>query len=129
MGILSDLGSQFTSDLMLQEIFSLLSVTLNFNTSPYRAQTNGMADRFRGELRTMLHFMTERLWHFMADRFRGELRTMLHLMTERLWHFMADRFRGELRTMLRFMTVKDPPTGASSLHPSPSLCVSGIVQR
>ena len=83
MGILSDLGSQFTSDLMLQEIFSLLSVTLNFNTSPYRAQTNGM----------------------------------------------ADRFRGELRTMLRFMTVKDPPTGASSLHPSPSLCVSGIVQR
>ena len=25
--------------------------------------------------------------------FQGELRTMLHLMTERLWHFMSDRFR------------------------------------
>ena len=54
--ILSDRGTQFTSDLM-KEIFRLLSVD-HLTTSPYHAQTNGMVERFNGTLKTMLRKMS-----------------------------------------------------------------------
>lgn len=53
--ILSDRGSQFTSDLM-KEVMRLLSVR-QLTTSPYHAQANGMVERFNGTLKMMLRRM------------------------------------------------------------------------
>ena len=50
--ILSDLGTQFTSDLM-REILRLLSVS-QLHSTPYHPQTNGIVERFNGTLKTML---------------------------------------------------------------------------
>lgn len=50
--ILSDQGSQFTSQLM-GEVFRLLGVK-GITTSPYHAQANGVCERFRGTLKPIL---------------------------------------------------------------------------
>ncbi|KAK7092391.1 hypothetical protein V1264_008140 [Littorina saxatilis] len=50
--VLSDRGSQFTSD-MMREVMRLMSIH-QLHTSPYHAQTNGMVERFNGTLRMML---------------------------------------------------------------------------
>ena len=50
--ILSDLGSQFTSNIM-QELFQLFAIR-HLKTSPYHAQTNGMVERLNGTLKQML---------------------------------------------------------------------------
>ena len=54
--ILSDRGSQFTSDLM-KEICRLLSIK-QLITSPYHPQCNGLVERFNGTLKMMLKKMT-----------------------------------------------------------------------
>ena len=54
--ILSDNGSQFTSD-MMKEITRLLGIS-QIHTSIYHAQTNGMCERFHGTLKAMLRKMT-----------------------------------------------------------------------
>ncbi len=62
--ILSDMGTQFTSDLM-QEISRLLQVR-QLTTTPYHPQCNGLVERFNGTLKTMLRRLcTEnpRQWH------------------------------------------------------------------
>jgi len=57
--ILSDQGTQFTSDLM-KEVGRLLSVK-QLTTTPYHPQCNGLVERFNGTLKTMLRRMcTER---------------------------------------------------------------------
>ena len=53
--VLSDRGSQFTSDLM-REVSRLLSVK-QLVTSPYNPMCNGMIERFNGTLKTMLRRM------------------------------------------------------------------------
>ncbi|XP_070180343.1 uncharacterized protein [Littorina saxatilis] len=53
--VLSDRGSQFTSD-MMREVMRLMSIH-QLHTSPYHAQTNGMVERFNGTLRMMLRRM------------------------------------------------------------------------
>lgn len=53
--ILSDRGSQFTSD-MIQEFYRLLSVR-NIYTTPYHAMCNGLVERFNGVLKGMLKRM------------------------------------------------------------------------
>ena len=50
--ILSDQGSQFTSDLM-KEIMRLLSVN-QLHGTPYHAQCNGLVERLNGSLKSML---------------------------------------------------------------------------
>lgn len=62
--ILSDMGTQFTSDLM-KEISRLLQVR-QLTTTPYHPQCNGLVERFNGTLKTMLRRLcTEnpRQWH------------------------------------------------------------------
>jgi len=54
--ILSDRGSQFTSDLM-KEICRLLSIK-QLITSPYHPQCNGLVEKFNGTLKMMLKKMT-----------------------------------------------------------------------
>ena len=49
--ILSDRGTQFTSDLV-KEVFRLSSVD-HLTTSPHHSQTNGMIKRFNGTLRVI----------------------------------------------------------------------------
>ena len=53
--ILSDCGTQFTSDVK-KEVFRLLSLD-QLITSPYHAQTKGMSERINGTLKTMLRKM------------------------------------------------------------------------
>lgn len=50
--ILSDNGSQFTSE-MMSEVLRLLSVKA-VHTSPYHAQSNGVVERFHGTIKPML---------------------------------------------------------------------------
>ena len=50
--IISDQGSQFTSDLM-KSVMRLLSIKQTHST-PYHAQTNGLVERFNGTLKAML---------------------------------------------------------------------------
>ncbi|XP_076457318.1 uncharacterized protein LOC143291362 [Babylonia areolata] len=50
--VLSDLGTQFTSDIM-REVMRLLSVS-QLHTTPYHPQTNGVVERFHGCLKSML---------------------------------------------------------------------------
>jgi transposase InsO family protein len=57
--ILSDLGTQFTSDVM-REVMRLISVS-QLHTTPYHPQTNGLCERFNGTLKSMLKKL-------MADR-------------------------------------------------------------
>ena len=64
--ILSDNGSQFTSDMMaeVQKLLSIRSIT----TTPYHAQCNGLCERYNGTLKQMLRRMIteqEKEW----DRF------------------------------------------------------------
>ena len=54
--ILSDRGSQFTSDLM-KEITRLLSIK-QLTTTPYHAMCNGLVEKFNGTLKSMLKRMT-----------------------------------------------------------------------
>ena len=54
--ILSDRGSQFTSDLM-KEITRLLSIK-QLTTTPYHAMCNGLVEKFNGTLKLMLKRMT-----------------------------------------------------------------------
>ncbi|KAK7101623.1 hypothetical protein V1264_019974 [Littorina saxatilis] len=57
--ILSDQGSQFTSELF-QAVMKLLSVH-QIHSTPYHAQTNGLVERFNGTLKTMLkRLMTDK---------------------------------------------------------------------
>ena len=57
--ILSDRGSQFTSDVM-REVYRLLSVA-QVLSAPYHPQTNGLVERFNASLKTMLkRLMTSR---------------------------------------------------------------------
>lgn len=53
--ILSDLGTQFTSDLM-KEVSRLLSIK-QLTTSPYNPACNGLAEKFNGSLKSMLKKM------------------------------------------------------------------------
>ena len=55
MKILSDRGSQFTSELM-RELGRLLSVN-QLTTTPYHPMCNGLVERFNGTLKTMLKRM------------------------------------------------------------------------
>ena len=50
--VLSDMGTQFVSDLM-KEIHQLLGIK-GVSTSPYHAQANGLVERFNGTLKQML---------------------------------------------------------------------------
>ncbi|XP_070174729.1 uncharacterized protein [Littorina saxatilis] len=50
--IVSDCGTQFVSDLMM-EIYRLLAIK-SIHTSPYHAQANGLVERFNGTLKSML---------------------------------------------------------------------------
>ena len=62
--ILSDRGTQFTSN-MMKQMFELLSVD-HLTTSPYHAQTTGIVERFNGTLNTMLSKMASEKpkdWH------------------------------------------------------------------
>lgn len=52
MEILSDLGTQFTSELM-QEVSRLLSIK-RLTTSPYHPMCNGLVESFNGQLKLML---------------------------------------------------------------------------
>ena len=54
--ILSDRGTQFTSDLM-SEVARLLSLKQLF-TTPYHAMANGLVEKFNGTLKSMLRKMT-----------------------------------------------------------------------
>ena len=55
--ILTDLGKQFTSDLM-QEVCRLVSIC-HLTTSPYHPKCNGLVERFNGTLKSMLRKMCE----------------------------------------------------------------------
>ncbi|XP_070174493.1 uncharacterized protein [Littorina saxatilis] len=62
--ILSDRGSQFTSD-MMKEILRLLAIKA-VHTSPYHAQSNGVVERFHGTIKPMIKKVIgnqPRLWH------------------------------------------------------------------
>ena len=54
--ILSDRGSQFTSDIM-KEIARLLSIK-QLTTTPYHAMCNGLVEKCNGTLKSMLKRMT-----------------------------------------------------------------------
>ena len=54
--ILSDRGSQFTSDL-IKEITRLLSIK-QLTTTPYYAMCNGLVEKFNGTVKSMLKRMT-----------------------------------------------------------------------
>ena len=53
--VLSDMGTQFTSECM-QEVERLLSVK-HISTSPYHSQCNGLTEKFNGTLKKMLKRM------------------------------------------------------------------------
>ena len=53
--VLSDLGTQFTSDLM-KEVGRLLSVK-QLTTTPYHPMCNGLVEKFNGTLKRMLRRM------------------------------------------------------------------------
>jgi len=55
--MLTDRGTQFTSDLM-KEISRLLSIR-QFTTTPYHAMCNGLIEKFNGTLKKMLKRMAE----------------------------------------------------------------------
>ena len=55
--ILTDLGKQFTSDLM-QEVCRLVSIC-HLTTSPYHPKCNGLVEKFNGTLKSMLRKMCE----------------------------------------------------------------------
>jgi transposase InsO family protein len=55
--ILTDRGTQFTSELM-REMNRLLAIR-GLTTTPYHAQTNGLVERFNGTLKLMLRKLTE----------------------------------------------------------------------
>ena len=55
--MLTDRGSQFTSDVM-REVSRLLSIR-NVTTTPYHPQCNGLVERFNGTLKQMLNKMCE----------------------------------------------------------------------
>ncbi|XP_071503098.1 uncharacterized protein [Diadema antillarum] len=55
--VLTDRGSQFTSDVM-KEVSRLLS-TRQMTTTPYHPQCNGLVERFNGTLKAMLRKMCE----------------------------------------------------------------------
>jgi transposase InsO family protein len=50
--VLTDRGSQFTSDVM-QEVYRLLAIK-GKKTTPYHAQCNGLVERFNGTLKAMI---------------------------------------------------------------------------
>ena len=54
--VVSDRGTQFTSD-MMREVYSLLQVQGKY-TTPYHAQANGLVERYNGTLKTMMRRMT-----------------------------------------------------------------------
>ena len=56
--MLSDQGSQFTSDVM-REVMRLLSVS-QLHSTPYHPQTNGLVERFNGTLKSMLKKLMDR---------------------------------------------------------------------
>ncbi|XP_064081439.1 uncharacterized protein LOC135198014 [Macrobrachium nipponense] len=53
--VLSDRGTQFTSEIM-EEVYRLLSIRM-INTTPYHAMCNGLVERFNGTLKKMLKRM------------------------------------------------------------------------
>jgi transposase InsO family protein len=53
--VLTDLGTQFTSDLM-KEVSRLLSFT-RLSTTPYHPMCNGLVEKFNGTLKSMLRRM------------------------------------------------------------------------
>ncbi|XP_071485282.1 uncharacterized protein [Diadema antillarum] len=55
--VLTDRGSQFTSE-MMKEISRLLSIR-QFTTTPYHPACNGLVERFNGTLKSMLRKMCE----------------------------------------------------------------------
>lgn len=55
--ILSDNGSQFTSE-MMYEIYRLMNIE-PVHCSPYHAQSNGIVERFHGTIKPMLRKLTE----------------------------------------------------------------------
>ena len=55
--ILSDRGTQFTSD-MMKEVHRLLSIRA-IRTSPYHAQCNGLCEKYNGTLKKMLRRMVQ----------------------------------------------------------------------
>jgi transposase InsO family protein len=55
--VLSDRGSQFTSDLM-KEVSRLMSIKQLF-TTPYNPQCNGLCERINGVLKSMLKKMCQ----------------------------------------------------------------------
>lgn len=62
--LLSDNGSQFTSD-MFKEFLRLLQIK-QIHSSPYHAQSNGLVERFHGTLKPMLKKTVQnhpQLWH------------------------------------------------------------------
>ena len=62
--ILSDMGTQFTSDLM-KEVARLLSIK-QLTTSPYHPICNGLVEKFNGTLKKMLKRLCQeepRQWH------------------------------------------------------------------
>ena len=62
--ILSDNGSQFTSE-MFKQFLSLLSIK-DVHSSPYHAQSNGVVERFHGTIKPMLKKMIQKhpkQWH------------------------------------------------------------------
>lgn len=66
--ILSDRGTQFTSE-MMQEFLRLLSVK-GLTTTPYHAMCNGLVERFNGVLKKMLRRMSHeqpKEWHRYLD--------------------------------------------------------------
>ncbi|GFR78367.1 reverse transcriptase [Elysia marginata] len=54
--ILSDCGTQFTSDLM-KEVCRLLSIK-QLTTTPYHPQTNGLVERFNGTIKSIIKKLT-----------------------------------------------------------------------
>jgi len=62
--VLTDRGTQFTSELMA-EVFAMLNIR-GLKTTPYHAQTNGLVERFNGTLKSMLRKLCEeqpKMWH------------------------------------------------------------------
>ncbi|XP_063600361.1 uncharacterized protein LOC134776542 [Penaeus indicus] len=62
--ILSDRGTQFTSDIM-KEVYRLLSIQ-SLTTTPYHAMCNGLVEKFNGTLKKMLKRMCieqPKEWH------------------------------------------------------------------
>ena len=65
--ILSDRGSQFTSDIMT-EITRLLSIK-QLTTTPYNPMCNGLVEKFNGTLKSMLKCMTNERPGYWVDTF------------------------------------------------------------